>query len=146
MRRPAPSSLSVLMYHAVTPDPLEDAAQESIPAALFELHMASLRDLGVEVLSLEDGLACLAAGTGAGPAVSVVFDDGYAGVHDYALEALVRYRIPATVFLATEWIGRPAFPWADPTLGRPLSWRQVSTLVDTASCRVGSHTHTHTPC
>lgn len=143
LRRLPFASLSVLMYHAVTAEPLEDPAQESVSAALFAAQMAALRSLGVEVVPLEEGARRLASGASGGPTVSVVFDDGYAGVHDYALETLVRHRIPAILFLATESMGRSAFPWAQLSLGRPLTWNEVATLVRGAGCSVGSHTHTH---
>lgn len=143
LRRPPFASLSVLMYHAVTAEPLEDPTQESIPAPLFATHMASLRSLGVEVVLLEEGIQRLASGTLGGPTVSVVFDDGYVGVHDYASEVLAQHQIPATLFLATGSIGRSTFPWVPPSLGRPLTWKEVSTLVSEAGCSVGSHTHTH---
>jgi peptidoglycan/xylan/chitin deacetylase (PgdA/CDA1 family) len=143
VRRPPVGSLSILMYHAVTDRALDDRGQESIPQALFATHMASLRELGVIVLPLEEGVARLRQGALTGPVVSVVFDDGYVGVHDSALAALIQYQIPATIFLATAWMGGAGFPWASSALGRPLSWSEVATLVTEARCSIGSHTHTH---
>lgn len=105
IRRPPMASLSVLMYHAVTDRTLADRQQQSIPRALFAVHMTALRELGVTVLPLEEGVARLRPGALTDPAASVVFDDGYIGVHGHALDALVRYRIPGTIFLATAWIG-----------------------------------------
>jgi len=142
-RHPAEGTLSVLMYHAVTAEPLNDPDQASVPAALFDAQMAALRRLGLAVVPLEEGMARLTAGSPREPMVSVVFDDGYVGVHDHALEILARYQVPATLFLVTRWIGEPAFPWAPPSLGRPLTWNEVGRLVREAGCRVGSHTHTH---
>ena len=143
LRRLPPSSLSVLMYHAVVREDLQDPLQESICARQFETQMATLRNLGVEIVSLGEGIQRLARGSEARPAVSIVFDDGYVGVHDHALEALLRHRIPATLFLVSGYMGRPVFPWASPQLGRPLTWMEVATLVKGAGCEVGSHTHTH---
>ena len=143
LKRPRPAALSVLMYHGVTADSLNDPGQQSLSASQFDGHMALLRDSGVEILPLEEGVVRVATPGWSGHAVSVVFDDGYAGVHDHALEALVRYRIPATLFLATQWIGQPDFPWAPASLGRPLSWPEVATLIKDGGCSIGSHTHSH---
>lgn len=117
--------------------------QLSVSAALFDDQLAALHSLGVEVVPLEEGIQRLANGAGGAPAVSIVFDDGYVGVHDYALQTLVRHRIPATIFLATHWIGHSTFPWSPPALGRPLTWNELATLVRVTHCSVGSHTHRH---
>lgn len=136
-------TLAILMYHAVTAKRVEDPGQESVPADLFAQHMAALRQMGVETLRLDHALALLATGALRGPAVSVVFDDGYSGIHDHALGILLQYRIPATVFLVTRWIGQSAFPWTPAALGRPLTWREVATVARAGDCAIGSHTHTH---
>lgn len=141
-QRPPAGTLSVLMYHAVTAEPLQDPGQASVPAALFEEQMRTLRQLGMAVVSLTDGVARITTGCDT-PLASVVFDDGYVGVHDHALEILRRHRIPATLFVATRWLGEPAFPWAPSALGRPLTWEETARLVREAGCDIGSHTHTH---
>lgn len=141
-QRPPAGTLTVLMYHAVTAEPLHDRGQASVPAPLFEEQMMRVRRLGMELVPLTDGVARIAGGC-ATPLASVVFDDGYVGVHDQALEILRRHHIPATLFVTTQWIGRPAFPWAPPELGRPLTWDEVARLVGEAGCDLGSHTHTH---
>ncbi len=141
-QRPSAGTLSVLMYHAVTAEALQDQGQASVPAALFEEQMMTLRRLGIELVSLTEGVARVIDGCTT-PLAAVVFDDGYAGVHAHALETLRRQRIPATLFVTTQWIGQPAFPWAPPALGRPLTWEEIARLVRDAGCDVGSHTHTH---
>jgi peptidoglycan/xylan/chitin deacetylase (PgdA/CDA1 family) len=141
-RRLPAGSLSVLMYHAVTREVVRDSGQESIPAALFEEQRSLLRSLPVEVLPLEEAIARVAAPGWNGHAVAVVFDDGYAGIREHALEILVRHRIRPTVFVVTASIGASAFPWAPPGLGRPLDWSGVAALAE-AGCAIGSHSHRH---
>ena len=136
-------SLSVLMYHAVTRENLRDPEQQSVSLQQFSDQMETLQGMGVRWVSLEEGLRLLKKGHGFGTLVSVVFDDGYVGVHDLALEVLVRYRIPATLFLATEQIGRSAFPDSSPRLGRPLTWSEVQFLIRETGCAIGSHGHSH---
>lgn len=142
-RRPRPNSLSVLMYHAVTRENLRDPEQQSVSARVFSDQMEAVQDLGVRWVSLEEGLRSLKEGGEGPPMASVVFDDGYVGVHDLALEALVRRRIPATLFLLTERMGKPSFPGRPAEWGRPLTWAEVETLVREAACSVGSHSHSH---
>ena len=142
-RRPTPNSLSVLMYHAVTREELRDPQQQSVSAAQFSDQLKTLRDLGLRCVSLEEGLRSLTEGTGSEPMASIVFDDGYVGVHDLALTVLAQYRIPITLFLATEWIGRASFPGSAPRWGRPLSWTEVGDLIRETGCTVGSHGHSH---
>jgi len=142
-RRPASNSLSVLMYHAVTQEDLRDPEQQSVSVRIFSAQMETLRNLGVRCVSLEEGLRSLKEGTGSGAMASVVFDDGYVGVHDLALGVLVRYRIPATLFLATGQVGNSSFPGSSPRLGRPLTWTEAGNLAREAGCVVGSHGHSH---
>lgn len=141
--RPHAGSLNVLMYHAVTQEAERDDSQMSVPAALFARHMAILREQRIEVLPLDEGVRRAVAGQLTTPAASVVFDDGFVGVHDCALEVLVRFGIPATVFLVTSWVERPSFPSMDARLGRPLTWAEVRSMAATGQCAIGSHTDTH---
>lgn len=142
-QRPAPGSLSVLMYHAVTQENLRDPQQQSVSIQQFSGQMETLHNLGVLWVSLEEGLNRLKNGSGDGPMVSVTFDDGYVGIHDLALGVLARHRIPATLFLATEQVGRPSFPKGFPPWGRPLTWAEINTLTRETGCTVGSHGHSH---
>ena len=144
LQREHPTTLCVLMYHAVTEDRIEDHGQQSVPAELFDAQMAFLRGLGYPVVPLEEGVRLLQARAPGGPWISVTFDDGYAGVYQYAAGILRRHRIPAVLFLATGSIGHDIFPWSDPELGRPLRWEEVRSLMREVGCSVGSHSHSHT--
>ncbi len=68
------------------------------------------------------------------------FDDGTADFVDVALPILVRRRVPAVIYLATDFIeGNRPFPEG----GTPLSWAAVNDALSTGLVTVGSHTHTH---
>ncbi len=96
---------------------------------------------GPGVVDLDRALAALAGPPPAGPdAVVVTFDDGTADFVEEALPILVRHRVPATLYVATDFVerGRP-FPGG----GAPLSWSTLVDAVSTGLVTVGSHTHTH---
>lgn len=142
-RRPGTAStLTILMYHAVTASEIDDEGQMSVSIARFDRQLSELADAGVDVVDLADGVRALAEGTAAPASAAIVFDDGFVGVHDHAAAALRRRGWPATVFVTTAWVGAPEMPLAEPSLGRPLTWREIDALHE-AGVSIGSHTHTH---
>lgn len=135
----------ILMYHGISaPDgPAGHPYYETrtSPAALAR-HLEELAAGGARVVPLAELVAGLRAGGAPRDAVALTFDDGY---RDFATEAfplLRRHGFPATVFLATAFVGddRPrAFK------GRPcLTWRDVRAL-HAAGVTFGSHSVTHVP-
>ncbi len=84
----------------------------------------------------------------------VTFDDGYENVFRHAFPILLELKVPATVFLATAYLGRDEpFPFDDwsakgsarvPTdAWRPLSIVQCRAMQSTSLIELGTHTHTH---
>lgn len=136
--RPPHPGLVVLIYHRVGG---KSRSQIDLPTSLFEHQMAVISSER-RVLSLDAALAELALpNPPAGPTpVVVTFDDGTADFADAALPILEKYRVPATLYVATAFIeeSRP-FPGAR----RPLSWAALADAVSTGIVTVGSHTHTH---
>jgi len=137
VRRPA-TGLVVLVYHRVgarTPMSVD------LPRAQFENQLAWLAE-NAEVVTLDDGLRWVEQGsvTDRGTRVAITFDDGTVDFVEEALPGLERYRIPATLYLATDFVehGRP-FPHD----GVPISWSALRDAVDSGWVTVGSHTNTH---
>ena len=120
--RRRPGDLIVLLYHRVA----DGAAEIELPPSTFEEHLRYLRRRE-HVLGLDEAL-------GGGGGVVVTFDDGTPDFSETVLPLLVRYRVPATLYLATGLVdgGRTG-----------LSWRQLREAVDTGLVTVGSHTHSH---
>jgi peptidoglycan/xylan/chitin deacetylase (PgdA/CDA1 family) len=130
----------VLIYHRVgggTPDERDLALDD------FAAQMRLLAE-GHEVVSLDAALDALDAGDDR-PTVVLTFDDGFADLVDPALPVLAEHRLPFTVYLATEYLGREMH-WDGSTASAPgpaLSWDDVETLVGSGLCTIGNHTHGH---
>ncbi len=137
VRRPPPG-LVVLIYHRVGAG---TGAEVDLPVATFDEQIAWLAEHHRPV-TLDEGLTHLDAAepaTGPQPVV-VTFDDGTVDFVDQALPVLVRHRVPALLYVATDFVEqqRP-FP---PDVA-PVTWSGLSEAVATGLVTIGSHTHTH---
>jgi peptidoglycan/xylan/chitin deacetylase (PgdA/CDA1 family) len=129
----------VLVYHRVGG---RSASEIDLPAGDFASQMELLAGSG-RVTTLDGALAAL---DGVAPEdadtdpVVVTFDDGTADFVDDALPVLVRHRVPALLYLATDFVEsqRPF-----PNDGAPLSWAALRDALGTGLVTIGSHTHTH---
>lgn len=127
----------VLIYHRVG----RRTAQElDLATPVFDMQMAELAASG-RVTTLDGALASLGASERpvADPVV-VTFDDGTADFADEALPVLVAHGVPATLYVATDFVERGIdFPGG----AAPLSWAALADARATGLVTVGSHTHTH---
>ena len=105
----------ILTYHRVTEkwDGTLDYSQPGmvVTNSTFERQVAILKE-HFEVVTLS---ALLADGTSAGrparPRCVITFDDGWRDNYDLAFPILRRHDLPATVFLATDFIGTDRAFW-----------------------------------
>ncbi len=77
--------------------------------------------------------------------LAIPFDDGYADNAELAAPILARYRLPATFFVATAFIGSETqTPW-DLKAGVRSRWmtRQQVQALHAAGYEIGAHTQTH---
>lgn len=106
---------TILMYHSV-PAPAEYGWVDpcnSMPARVFERQMAFLSRRR-HVVSLDYLIAALQAGeTLPRGTVAITFDDGYLDNLEVAAPILARYRLPAVVYLATDYINQGRNQWID---------------------------------
>jgi peptidoglycan/xylan/chitin deacetylase (PgdA/CDA1 family) len=131
------SGIVFLLYHRVG---RRSAVSVDLPLWLFEEQIDRITPSpGVVGIASALGLLRDAPSTDEPPVV-VTFDDGTADFVEVALPVLVRYRVPATLYVATEFVdsGRD-FPDA----GRPASWSALRDAVSTGLVTIGSHTHSH---
>lgn len=137
--RPAPAGVTILIYHRVG---ARTSMSVDLPTSLFDEQMAFLTER-CRVLSLTDAAELLEAGEqppDQRPHVVVTFDDGTADFVEEALPVLERHGVPATYYLATEFIDRQ-LPFPDG--GVALTWDAAKEMVASGLVDIGSHTHTH---
>ncbi len=94
--------LTILAYHRVLPE-ADQLVPDQTTAALFLVHVATLAKY-FNVLRLADAARRLKAGTLPHRAVSITFDDGYKDNFKVALPILRLHNIPATFFIATDFL------------------------------------------
>ena len=94
--------LSILIFHrvAVAPDAL---LPDEMDARQFDRILGWV-GRGFQVLPLADALQRLTSGTLAPRAAAITFDDGYLDNHSVALPLLQRHGMPATFFIATDYL------------------------------------------
>lgn len=101
-------SVSVIMYHRIgaeTYDPADTFL--NVAADRFAHQMALLARLKYRAITFAEAIAGL---SGRGPlprrAACITFDDAFRCVADRALPTLEAFHWPATVFVASGWIGK----------------------------------------
>lgn len=99
---PLRQTLSILIFHRVLPvaDPLRI---DEPTAAEFDSLMAYMAR-NYRVLPLREAVALLRRGQLPRRTCCITFDDGYADNLTIALPILEKYRLPATVFIATGYL------------------------------------------
>jgi peptidoglycan/xylan/chitin deacetylase (PgdA/CDA1 family) len=118
----------VFLYHRVGAGDREiDLSRES-----FEAQLSTLVERH-PVRSLEAAIT-----NGAEGGVVITLDDGYQDFYDHVLPLLTRYRLPATLYLATGLVEGEGLGTAD-----PITWSQLREAVATGLVTVGAHTHSH---
>lgn len=103
--------LIVLTYHSFCKD-WPRGLFNSLPVHQFEQQLRFLKQ-HFEVVSLERGISNIKSGTAAEkPFVALTIDDGFQDNYNLAWPLLKRYDVPATIFLATDFLdtGRPPWP------------------------------------
>lgn len=103
-------ALVILAYHGIRADESPHRNWMLLPQSAFATQVAELRER-YDVLPLDDAVARLRAGALDRPTACITFDDGYENNLSLALPVLRAHQAPATVFLATHFIGTTDVLW-----------------------------------
>jgi peptidoglycan/xylan/chitin deacetylase (PgdA/CDA1 family) len=135
----------ILLYHSVSAVAAPRYRSWNIPPAQFAEQMAYLRDHGFTPITITHFAEAI-RGHRRLPAkpIAITFDDGFADFYSGALPILQTFNFPATLYIATGYIGATS-RWlsAEGEGLRPMmTWSQVS---ECAAARIecGAHSHTH---
>lgn len=101
----------VLMYHRIC-TPERDPWQLCVTPSHFAEHLEVVRRHGPS-MPVRDLTRGLAGGRAPRRAIVITLDDGYADNLHHARPLLERYDVPATVFVAAGYLGRPEGFWWD---------------------------------
>lgn len=129
-------NFSILLYHSVD---LNDAPANVDPKQ-FEIQMEYLRRK-YAVVSLQKIVSFVKEGkTLPRKPVAITFDDGYYSIYQNAYPILRKYRLPATVFVATGYVQK-RMPLNNIQL-RMLGWNEIKEMSEN-DVAIGAHTITH---
>src|SRR2546427_2101161 len=104
----------ILNYHRINDE--NDPFFPSLPSAVFERHMAYVAR-SFRVLTVENLVEKMREGRVPRNAIAITFDDGYRDNLTHAAPIRARHGVPATIFLATGFIGTSEVPWFDRVAG-----------------------------
>ena len=106
------------MYHRVLPRGLAHGGSFPVQPGMYvtpeslRAHLSWLKD-HYSILSLTELAGRLAAGQDISRCVVITFDDGWADNYQYAYPLLLEYKAPATIFLASGFIGTARRFWPE---------------------------------
>jgi peptidoglycan/xylan/chitin deacetylase (PgdA/CDA1 family) len=101
-----------LMYHRINPDIVDEIAFSGLAATKFREQMLWLKKNCTPIWP-EEILDAAKISSRIRPPVVVTFDDGYRDYHDRAYPILDELKIPAVVFLSTQYIDSSALIWTE---------------------------------
>lgn len=120
----------ILMYHKIDYNYMQ--SKLSVSPESFERQMRLLSKK-YKVLPLEKMVKLIAEGKREKKVVAITFDDGYENNYLYAYPILLKYEIPATIFVTVNYIGKQSY----------LSWDQIKEMQNSGLIEIGSHTINH---
>ena len=137
-RRPI-GPVPILLYHSVSNDPDPWIRRFAVAPGAFSWHLDLIAVHGATTLTVSDFVDAL-SGEAELPErpVLITFDDGFADFGATALPALREREMVATLYPATDFVGRRS-PGGAPM----LAWDDLCELAVSDDVEIGGHTVTH---
>jgi peptidoglycan/xylan/chitin deacetylase (PgdA/CDA1 family) len=137
------SGIPILMYHALSPARTAGFARWTLSADRLEEQLDYLGGSGYRTVTIAE-LTTLGVQDDGQRLIALTFDDAYADFHSVALPLLGRYRMTATLFVPTGYVGaRSGWMCEDGEGDRPiLSWAALAEVAG-EGIEIGAHSHTH---
>lgn len=131
------SYIPVLMYHDFAAQVPKGKASNTVAASLFEDQIRTLLNHGYTPVTFYDLNQNLnkKAGLPQKPVI-ITIDDGYLSNYTIAYPLLKKYRIPATFFVTTGFMGTK-------TQSPHITWAQARDMEESGLIDIQSHTHKH---
>ena len=145
---PAPVSadrLPILLYHSVSPPPVNDPFSLTIAPDQFESQMCWLKSRGYQTIWPSDLLAARRTGRPLPrKPLMLTFDDAYADLAEYALPILRRHGLKAAVYVVAGRLGLTN-TWDEVNGHRTMRLMSAEQIREWArqGIEFGSHTRTH---
>ena len=142
------AAAAFLCYHSVSDD---GPPFLSLPPAVFERQLATLRRLGWASGGSEDLRRLRAGQTPRQPLAFLTFDDGFADNEQVAMPLMQEYGMRPLVFVLPPLLdGGGSLAWPEvaerqrrhPEVMRAMDWRAVERMAE-AGAEIGSHGMTH---
>ena len=134
----------ILCYHNVVATEEDCAGCPGLheSRARFERQMQWLAD-HYRVVGLREFIDRLTNGASVRSMAALTFDDGYAGVFEHAVPILDALKMPATVFIVADAVGRAApFAWDERAGHRTADWATICSALG-RGIELGAHSFNH---
>ena len=126
----------VLTYHSINTHIAKGMEGLAVSPDTFDRQMEFLRSHNYNVIPLENLAALIKDNKKIPPkTIAITFDDGYVDNYTYAFPVLKKYRIPATIFIIINEVGRKERD--------RLEWEQIKEMQHSGLVTFGSHTLRH---
>jgi len=130
----------ILMYHSIANDPKDPY---SVSIEMFEKQINYLIENNYHIISLKNLVDGLKKGTCLKNKIVITFDDGYKNFITNAFPILKKHKIPATVFLVFNLLGKKA-NWNNCIKHLEIMDKEDIKLIKKNGISLGGHTLKHT--
>ncbi|NMM49946.1 polysaccharide deacetylase family protein [Marinigracilibium pacificum] len=98
----------------------------------FESHLKYLTENNFKLLTFSEAVDYLKNDLPENKVAVITIDDGYKSFYKNAFPLLIKYKVPATLFINTSTIGKDDY----------MSWTEIKE-VNKRGVEIGNHTHSH---